>query len=121
MKLIGFKRFVLAALVAVGFLVSVGSIPANAQGRAFCRPRRVVFYRRYDPFWDSYRWQTYRVVDPIASQREQGYGDGFSRGKDDARDGRENDPYDEKLFNKSHSLAYREAFLKGYADGYRKY
>ena len=119
MKQIGINRLLVGALLTVGFLISVGMVPADAQGRVFCRPHRVVFYRRYDPFWDSYRWQTARVVDPIATQREQGYRDGLNRGKDDARDGRGDDPYDERLFIKSKSIAYREAFLRGYADGYR--
>lgn len=117
----GIKRLLMGALVAVVFLVGVGSTTADAQDRGIRRPRRVIVYRPYRPFWEPYWWgTTYRVVDPIAAQREEGYSDGRSRGKDDAKEGRENDPENHKQFNKSKSLAYREAFLLGYADGYRK-
>ena len=118
MKLNGIKGIVLGLLIAAVFFISVGSTTANAQGRRYHGHRRVIFYRHYDPFWDTY--PTYRVVDPIAALREQGYSDGRGRGKDDARDGRGNNPYDQKQYYKSNSLAYREAFLKGYAEGYRK-
>ena len=117
MKLNGIKGLVMGLLVAVVFFISAGSTTANAQGRRYCGHRRVVFYRHFDPFWD---FRTYRVVDPIATLQEQGYSDGRNRGKDDARDGRGNNPYDQKQYYKSNSLAYREAFLKGYAEGYRK-
>jgi len=122
MKSNGIKRLLMGALVAGVFLVGIGSTTANAQGRGFYRPRRVIVYRPYRPFWGPYwGWgPTYRVVDPIAAQKEEGYSEGRSRGKDDAKDGRENDPESHKRFNKSKSFAYREAFLKGYADGYRK-
>ena len=116
MKLNAMKKLLMGTFVAVTFLVGIGSTTAEAHGRGYNRPRRVVFYRPYRPYWDT----TVRVVDPIASQREEGYSDGRSRGKDDAREGRENDPDNHKKFDKSKSLAYREAFLKGYAEGYRK-
>jgi hypothetical protein len=112
-----FKKLSMGALVAIMLLVGLGTT-ADAQGRVIRRPRRVIFYRHYDPFWD-YR-PSYRVVDPIGSQREQGYSDGLSEGKDDAKEGRAADPQETKKFNKSKSLAYREAFVKGYLDGYRK-
>jgi len=120
MKLTVIKKLLTGMLVMTAFLIVVGSTTADAQSRAFCRPRRIIVYRPYHPFWNPYWGTTVRVVDPIAAQREQGYNDGRSRGKDDARDGRENDPESYKKFNKSKSLAYREAFLQGYADGYRR-
>ncbi len=121
MKSNGIKRLFLGLLVAITLLIGVGSTTANAQGRGIHRPRRVIFYRPYRPFWGPYWWgPTYRVVDPIAAMREEGYRDGRSKGKDDAKDGQENDPENHKQFNKSKSIAYREAFLQGYADGYRK-
>ncbi|MBL8172193.1 MAG: hypothetical protein JNJ50_28800 [Acidobacteria bacterium] len=118
MNLNGMKRMLLALLTGVVLLAGVNAT-ANAQGQGFRRPpRRVIYYRRYDPFWEPYR--TVRVVDPIASQREEGYSEGRDKGKDDAKDGRDFDPENHKQFNKSKSLAFREAFLKGYQDGYRK-
>jgi hypothetical protein len=120
MKLNGFKKLLMGTLVAVTFLMGIGTATAEAHGRGYNRPRRAIFYRPYRPFWGPYWGNTVRVVDPIASQREEGYSEGRSRGKDDAKEGRENDPDNHKKFNKSKSLAYREAFLKGYADGYRK-
>lgn len=118
MKSNGIKRLLMGALVAVALLVGVGSTTADAHDRGVRRPRRVIVYRPYRPFWGPYT--TYRVVDPIAALKEEGYSDGRSQGKDDAKDDRENDPENHKQFNKSKSLAYREAFLQGYADGYRK-
>ncbi|MEP7340654.1 MAG: hypothetical protein ABI977_23180 [Acidobacteriota bacterium] len=118
MKLNGIKGIVMGLLVAVVFFVSVGSTTASAQGRRYRGHQRVIFYRHYNPFWDTY--PIYRVIDPIAALREQGYSDGRSRGKDDAKDGRASTPYDQKQYYKSNSLAYREAFLKGYAEGYHK-
>jgi len=121
MKSNGIKGLVMGLLVAGIFLVGVGSTRANAQGRVIIRPRPVIVYRPYRPFWGPYwGYTTYRVVDPIAAQREAGYSDGRSEGKHDAKDGRENDPENQKQFLKSKSLAYREAFLQGYADGFRK-
>src|SRR5215510_15274669 len=104
------NRLALGLFIASMLLIGVEST-ANAQGRVIVRPRRVYFYRPYRPFWGPYWGTTYRVVDPIAAQREQGYSDGRSQGKDDAKEGRENDPESYKKFNKSKSLAYREAFL----------
>jgi len=114
MKLNG-RRMLKGALVALVLLVGVGSTIAEAHG---IRYRRVIFHRPYRPYWWDY--QTVRVVDPIASKKEQGYSDGRDQGKDDAKAGKEYDPDGSKRFDKSESHAYREAFLIGYADGYRK-
>lgn len=109
-------RMMTGGLAAIVLMVGIGSTTtAEAQGRRIHRPRRVFFPYR-DPFWQP----TYRVVNPLAERREQGYSDGRDKGKDDAKDGREFDPEDHKSFDKSHSLAYREGFLQGYHDGFRK-
>ncbi len=122
MKSIGIKRIVMGAFVAVVLLTGVGSTTAEAHGRGYRRPHRVIVYRPYNPFWGPYWYPSsyYRVVDPIAAQKEEGYSDGRNHGKEDAKYGRENDPEHQKEFIKSKSFAYREAFLLGYADGYRK-
>jgi len=109
------KQLMLGAMAAAACLIGVGSITANAQTVVVRRP--VVIYHRpfYRPFWGP-RYVT--VVDPIASEREQGYSDGKSRGKDDAKKGLANNPDSHKHYNKSDSLAYREAFAQGYNEGY---
>jgi hypothetical protein len=60
------------------------------------------------------------VVDPIAYQREQGYNEGRSEGKKDAKKGRPAAPTGHKDYLKSSSLAYREAFVQGYNERYRE-
>jgi len=62
---IDIKRLVMGALVAVVLLIGVGTTTtADAQGLR--RPRRVIIYRPYRPFWGPYWERSYRVVDPIA-------------------------------------------------------
>lgn len=118
---INIKRLAMGALVALVLLTGFGTVTTvDAQDRGFRRPRRVIIYRPYRPFWGPYWDRTYHVIDPIAQQREEGYGDGRSAGKKDAKVGNEIDPEEHKDFKKSKSLAYREAFLRGYADGYRE-
>jgi hypothetical protein len=111
------RKLIMGMVVGIMLLIGIGSTTANAQGRGF-RRHHWVFFRPYRPFWGPYTYV--RVVDPIAAQKEQGYNDGRSKGKDDAKEGKEEDPESHKKFDKSKSLAYREAFLQGYADGYRK-
>ena len=121
------KQLMIEAFVAVMLIAGVGLTTAEAQNRVVYRPSRVIvyrthspfWYRRYDPFWSPY-WGTYTYVDPITAQKEQGYSDGRSRGKKDAKKGLANAPESHDHYNDSNSLAYREAFLKGYADGYRE-
>src|SRR5262245_14690402 len=114
------NKLLMGVLAAIVLLIGVGSVTADAQVRGLRRPRRVIFYRPYHPFW-WHNWETtYRVVDPIAALKEEGYSDGRSQGKEDAKEGNDNDPENHKQYSKSKSHAYREAFLKGYLDGYRK-
>ncbi len=123
MKLGGIKRLITGAFVAVLLLISVGSTTADAQRRYIYRYPRPYFHRVYDPFrdpWGPYWNRTITVVDPIAQQRESGYSDGHKRGKDDAKNAKPNDPASHKHYSNSHSLTYRQAFLKGYAEGYRE-
>lgn len=126
MKAIKTKNIILSFVVVVMLLAGVGNLTAQAQqrGRVIIRQRPVFVYpyRPYwgwgwnDPFWD----RTVTVVDPIAQQRESGYSDGHKRGKDDAKDEKPNAPASHKHYRDSHSLTYRQAFLQGYADGYRE-
>jgi hypothetical protein len=57
----------------------------------------------------------------VAYQEEQGYSDGFSRGRDDARHGRPYDPDSHSHYRNAGTLAYRDAFLRGYGVGFREY
>ena len=119
------KTLVLGVSLMAMLLFGVGSTTAQAQHRG---RRPVVIYRSYwgprwgwgwgwnNPFWSP----TVRLVDPIAQARESGYSDGHSRGKDDAKHGKANAPESHKHFRNSDSQTYRQAFLQGYADGYRE-
>jgi hypothetical protein len=111
------KKVVTRALVAVILLFGAWSTTASAQVRVVQRPRVVVVHR---PFFPRFYPRYYTVYDPIAFQREQGYSDGLSRGKDDAKHGKANDPNSHKHYRNSDSITYREAFAQGYADGYRQ-
>jgi len=117
------KKMILGAFVAVFLMSGVLATRAEAQGRFYRRPRAVIVYRpfnpfwhrRYDPFWGP---STYTVVDPVAARSEEGFRDGRSQGKKDAKKGLEADPTRNKEYNKSNSLAYRQAFVHGYEQGY---
>src|SRR4051812_25590491 len=91
------KRLMLGAFAAVTLLVGVNTT-ANAQTVVVRRP--VIVYHRpfYRPFWGP---RTITVVDPIAAQREQGYSDGKSRGKEDAKKGLANSPESHKHYAKA--------------------
>jgi hypothetical protein len=128
------KALIVGVSLVGMLLVGVGSTTAQAQHRGIHRSGPVVVYR-YRPYWGyrsfwGPRWgwgwndpfwnSTVTVVDPIAQQRESGYSDGHKRGKDDAKHAKANAPESHKHFRDSHSQTYRQAFLKGYADGYRE-
>lgn len=124
------KGLVVGISLVAMLMVGVGSTTAQAQRRIVQGRGPVVIYRPHrvfrpywgprwgwnDPFWNS----TVTVINPIAQQRESGYSDGHSRGKDDAKHGKADAPESHKHFSKSDSLTYRQAFLQGYADGYRE-
>src|SRR5262245_8093117 len=79
------KQLILGVIAAAVLIPGVLTSTAEAQSRQFRRPRPVIvyrhynpfWYRRYDPFWNPY-WgpTTYTYVDPIAYQKEQGYNEG---------------------------------------------
>src|SRR5690554_1405181 len=79
------KKLIISAFAAIFLVSGVIATTAEAQDktqRRPHRPRRIIIYRpynpfwyRYDPFWDPFRYD-YRVVDPIAYQRERGYSEG---------------------------------------------
>ena len=122
------NQLAVCAFAAIMLLSGVFATTAEAQRRVIRRPPRVIFvrpyypfwYRRYDPFWDPYYYPRYRVEDPIAYQREQGYRDGRDEGKKDAKKGSPANPKGHKDYIKSNSLAYREAFVQGYNERFRE-
>jgi|SRR6185295_4908392 len=112
------KKVLTRTLLAVLLLFGVWSTSAGAQVRVVHRPRVVVVQR---PFFFPRFYPRYTTVyDPIAYQREQGYSDGLSRGKSDAKHGKPNDPSSHKHYRNSESITYRDAFAEGYADGYNR-
>jgi len=128
MTLNGIKRFAIGAFAAGMLMVGVLAAPAQAQVRVARPGGRVVVVRRpffgprfYGPGWWGYPYYGYgySYSDPIAYQKEMGYSDGLSRGKDDAKHARADDPNGHKHYRDSSSLAYRQAFLQGYNDGYQ--
>jgi hypothetical protein len=112
------KRLTTVAFVAVILLLGAGTMAtAQAQRRVVVQPRVFIVHRPFFHTWWGYPYPPY-YVDPIAYQREQGYSDGLSRGRDDARHGRADDPNSHSHYRNSSSITYREAFLQGYADGF---
>ncbi|HEU0253432.1 MAG TPA: hypothetical protein VFR12_10410 [Pyrinomonadaceae bacterium] len=120
-------------LLGVGF---VSSSEAQAQGRR----RRVMIVRPYRPFgWHRGWWGGYPYwgSDPWAYERryshyifddnqeavEQGEKDGFKTGKDDGKKDKSYNPQRSHYFKEAgfgnFAEVYRDAFSRGYADGYR--
>lgn len=70
----------------------------------------------YNPLWSPY----YYGSDPLALQQERGYRDGLDEGRDDAKHGLAADATENKDYLKSNSMAFRDAFVQGYDEGYRE-
>ena len=120
------KKLIIGLFLVMMFLVGLAPLTADAQSRHRHRPSRIIvyrnpfWYRHYDPFWNSFYSPTYRVVDPIAYERERGYREGRDEGKDDAKKGRPANATGHKDYRKSDSLYFRNAFIQGYNEGYRE-
>jgi hypothetical protein len=121
------KRLIIGVFLMATLMAGIGATTANAQNRRRGhRPPRVIVHRhydpfwhwRYDPFWDPFYSSRYRRVDPVAYQREQGFREGKEEGKDDARKGMPANATGHKEYQKSDSIHFREAFIKGYNAGY---
>jgi hypothetical protein len=117
-----FAGIVLAVLALLGF-GAAGEASARAQVRVV-RPPVVVVQRPFfgRPWWGwgwgpPYYYNQY--YDPIAYQREQGFRDGFNKGKSDARHGKPDDPNSHKDYRNSSSITYRNAFLQGYSTAFK--
>lgn len=80
----------------------------------------------YPYYWDSYPyWNAYGYgyypYDAPAYRSEQGFYDGFKDGRSDARKGKPDDPNSHGRYRDSDSNAYRNAFVRAYAQGYSDY
>jgi hypothetical protein len=123
------KALILGFVLVITLLVGIGSITADAQNKGVVRrPNRVIVYRHYSPFWyrhydpfyDPFYYSRYRVVDPIAYQKEQGFREGKHEGEKDAKKGRVANATGHKDYLKSDSMYFRQTFVQGYNDGYRE-
>ena len=119
------KKLIMSVFAAVILLPGVSNIRADAQHRHWRRSGRViivqpyspVFYPVYEyPVYSPYSWPTY-VVEPFSYW---GYEEGRDEGEDDAEDGRPPNPTAHRDFYKSYSPIYRQAFIQGYYDAYRR-
>jgi len=96
----------------------------SPQPRVFIRPRvfvgpRLGFYSGAYSYPGVY--SSYVPYGGVAYQEEQGYRDGLSRGRDDARHGEPYSPNSHSHYRNDISVAYRDAFLQGYDVGFRGY
>src|SRR5436853_4013812 len=105
-------------MLAIAFVLAFSGAAVRTANAQVHRHRGVVVIGQ-PYFFPHYYPGYYRYSDPIAYQREEGYRDGLSRGKDDAKHGRAESPSNHKHYSNSDSLAYRQAFAQGYEDGYR--
>jgi hypothetical protein len=123
------KALILGFIFVITLLIGIGSITANAQNKGVVRrPNRVIVYRQYSPFWyrhydpfyDPFYYSRFRVVDPVAYQKEQGFREGKHEGEKDAKKGIVANATGHKDYLKSNSIHFRQAFVQGYGDGYRE-
>ena len=119
------KKLIMSVFAAVVFLPGVSNT-ADAQHRHWrgriiiVQPYSPVYYPVYEyPVYDPYLRPVY-VVEPFPYLQEKGYKEGRDEGKDDAEDGRPPNPTIHKDFYKSFSPIYRQAFIQGYYDEYRR-
>lgn len=114
------RNLVMGTLTAVAAMIGIGTATDAQAQKVIIRPPRVIVVRQHRPHWDRFWDRRFEWVDHVSEQREEGYDDGFKAGRDDAREGRDFEPVDQKKYIKSPSHAYRRAFRCGYEDGYRK-
>jgi hypothetical protein len=123
------KKLIMSLFAAVILLPGVSNITADAQPGYWRRPVRIIIVQPYHPVYypvyeypvyGPYLWRTYIVVGPFSHLQEKGYKEGRDEGKDDAEDCRLPNPTIHKGFYKSFSPVYRQAFIQGYYDEYRR-
>jgi hypothetical protein len=132
------KKLIMSLFAAGILLPGVSKVTADAQYVYWRRPVRVIiiqpsrpvvrpyypvvqqYYPVYYPVYDPYILPTYGVAEPFSYLQVKGYKEGVDEGKDDAEDGRLPNPAIHKDFYKSYSPVYRQAFIQGYYDAYRR-
>jgi hypothetical protein len=128
------KKLMMSLFAAVILLPGVSKVTADAQHVHWRRPVRVIIiqpYRplvrpvypvvqQYYPVYYPYILPTYSVAEPFSYLQAKGYKEGVDEGEDDAEDGRLPNPAIHKDFYKSYSPVYRQAFIQGYYDAYRR-
>ena len=128
------KKLIMSLFAAVILLPPISKVAADAQDVYWRRPVRVIIIRPYRPLvrpvypvvqqyypdYDPYILPTYSVAEPFPYLQVKGYKEGVDEGKDDAEDGRLPNPAIHKDFYKSYSPIYRQAFIQGYYDAYRR-
>lgn len=79
-------------------------------------------YRQVQSRWQNNGWQNngWQNNGWERQQENNGYHDGFNRGREDADDHRRFDPNNSEHYRKGNN-EYREGFRRGYADGFRQY
>ena len=124
------KKLIMSLFAAIILLPGVSKITADAQYH-WRRSVRVIvvqpyfpvvrpYYPVYYPVYNPYLLPAYGVAEPFSYLQEKGYKEGVDEGKDDAEDGRLPNPTIHKDFYKSYSPVYRQAFIQGYYDAYRR-
>lgn len=127
------KKLIMSVFAAVVLLPGVSNT-ADAQHkhwRHWRGPGRVIIVQPYSPvYYPVYEYPVYApypympgpayMAEPFSYLQEKGYKEGRDEGKDDAEDGRPPNPTIHKDFYKSYSPIYRQAFIQGYYDEYRR-
>jgi hypothetical protein len=117
--------------LAIALLLLSGSIlGTSAQAAGWHGPRVVIVprvryfgYGGFYPYAYGPYYSYYGRYDggPADVAEQQGYHDGFDRGREDARDRKIHDPNNSSHFRDSRREAYRDGFRRGYEEGYGRY
>lgn len=95
--------------------------------RVYVAPRiypyttRVYTYPGTTYYGNTYYVPSANYTTSYYGDMQNGYNDGFDRGREDARDGRGYNPNNSSHFRNSYSSSYRDGFARGYAEGYRQF
>jgi hypothetical protein len=122
------KKLIISVFVGLTLLPGVSNTADAQHWRHWREPGRIIIVQPYSPVYypvfeypvyDPYLQPIY-VAEPYSYLQEKGYKEGRDEGKDDAEDGKPPNPTIHKDFYKSYSPIYRQAFIQGYYDEYRR-
>jgi hypothetical protein len=125
-------RMLLVVSLLFGVIAFTGT-SADAQRRNFrggivVRPRVFVYPRTFYPrsYWYGFgphyygpSYYSYSFNNRVTEG--QGYNDGLDDGKGDAKHNKGYDPYRHGDYKNGQTSAYLDGYLRGYADGFRRY